>query len=180
MSLRDLLRNWLLGKPAPEAAATQTNAAPGEQTVVVLEAEVDDMQPEWIGYAGERALELGALDFYCTPVVMKKNRPGMLLTLLARSEEGGRFMEFLLAETTTLGVRQYSARRRVLERRWVTVETTWGPVRVKEAWSGGQRLNAAPEYEDCQAIARAGGVPLKQIYAAAVAAHQLLHTNKLY
>ncbi len=171
MTLRERLRDWLLGQRETEAGESAPEAA-GLESITVIEAEVDDSNPEWLGYAGERALELGALDFFYTPVVMKKNRPGALLTLLARPEDAERFMGLLLAETTTLGVRQYSARRRVLERRWAQVETPWGPVRVKEAWSGGQRLNSAPEYEDCRAIARGAGVPLKEVYAAALASHR--------
>ncbi len=170
MSWRDRIRDWLLARPQPTAEPEA--ADDGLETIAVLEAELDDCNPEWIGYAGERALEQGALDFFTTPAAMKKNRPGTLLTLLARPEDASRLMDLLLAETTTLGVRQTLARRRTLERRTVAVETPWGPVRVKEAWSGARRLNAAPEYEDCREIARRAEVPLKEVYAAAIAAHR--------
>ena len=133
------------------------------ETVTVIEANIDDMNPQLYGYFVERALQAGALDVFSTPAQMKKNRPGQLVTVLAPAETADRLVELLFQETTTLGVRLSQARRRCLDREWTTVETEFGPVRVKIARANGRLLNAAPEYEDCRRIAAERGVPLKRI-----------------
>ncbi len=138
------------------------------QMVAVIEANVDDMNPQLYGYFAERAFEAGALDVFSTPAQMKKNRPGLLLTVLAPPESAERLAALLLQETTTLGVRISEARRRCLERDWATVETAYGPVRIKLGREAGRVVNAAPEYEDCRRIAAERGVPLKQVFAEAL------------
>jgi uncharacterized protein (TIGR00299 family) protein len=137
--------------------------------VAVIEATVDDMNPQLYGYFTERALEAGALDVFSVAAQMKKNRPGQLVTVLAEPEAADRLIELIFRETTTLGVRLSEARRRTLEREWQTVETGFGPVRIKLARVNGRLLNAAPEYEDCRRIAREQGVPLKTVLAEALA-----------
>jgi len=144
------------------------HAAAAEETVAVIEANLDDMNPQLYGYFVERALEAGALDVFSTPAQMKKNRPGQLVTVLARPETAERLIGLLFEETTTIGVRVSEAGRRCLEREWVTVETAHGPVRIKLATAGGRVLNATPEYEDCRRIAAERGVPLKQVIAEAL------------
>ena len=139
-----------------------------EETVAVIEANLDDMNPQLYGYFVERALETGALDVFSTPAQMKKNRPGQLVTVLARPENAERLIGLLFEETTTIGVRVSEASRRCLEREWVTVETEFGPVRIKLARESGRLLNATPEYEDCRRIAAERGVPLKQVIAEAL------------
>ncbi len=143
------------------------DAGAGE-TIVVIEANVDDMNPQLYGYFAERALDAGALDVFSTPAQMKKNRPGQLITVLARPEAAEGLIELVLRETTTLGVRLSQSRRRVLDREWATVETSRGPVKIKIARENGRILNAAPEYEDCRRIASESGVPLKEIMAEAL------------
>ncbi|HVC00329.1 MAG TPA: nickel pincer cofactor biosynthesis protein LarC [Candidatus Dormibacteraeota bacterium] len=138
------------------------------ETVAVIEASIDDMNPQLYGYFAERALEAGALDVFSTPAQMKKNRPGQLVTVLARPEAADRLIDLLFLETTTLGVRISQALRRPLDREWVTVETAHGPVRMKIARASGRVLNAAPEYEDCRRIAAERGVPLKEVMAEAL------------
>ena len=139
----------------------------GRDDVVVIEANLDDMNPQIYGYFVERALEAGALDVFATPVQMKKNRPGQLLTVLCRPVDTDRLMDLIFRETTTIGARTYRANRRTLQRESVAVDTPLGTVRLKVSRSNGHVLNVAPEYEDCQRIAAERGVPLKQVLAEA-------------
>ncbi len=141
----------------------ETTAAREATTVSVIEANIDDASPEVLGYALERLLEAGALDVSLSPLVMKKNRPGSLLRIIARPEHREMLARMALEETTSLGVRIYSAERRVQERGTVEVETPHGKVRVKVSDSGG----FAPEYEDCKKLAHETGIPLKTILAEA-------------
>jgi uncharacterized protein (TIGR00299 family) protein len=142
----------------------------GEGAVVVLEANLDDATPQLIAWAIEALLAQGALDAWVVPVTMKKGRPGHLLGVLAPAPLRQKLVELLLRETPTLGVRAHPVERTVLGRRFETVHTPWGEVRVKLGLLGGEELNAAPEYEDCAKIAREKGVPLKQVLAAVAAA----------
>lgn len=132
-------------------------------TVAVIEANIDDSTPEVLGYAMERLLEAGALDVTLSPLTMKKNRPGTLLRVIAKPEDRESLARMAITETSTLGLRIYTAERRVEARSMIEVETSHGKVRVKVGASGG----FAPEYEDCRAIARRTGVPLKEIIAEA-------------
>ncbi len=138
------------------------------QAITVLEANLDDLSPQVFGYVMDRLLEEGALDVFGTPVQMKKSRPGMLLTVLARPEDATRLEKIVFAETTTLGVRRHEEQRRVLERRFETVATPWGDVRMKVANLNGTVSHYAPEYEDCRKIATERHVPLKQVMQEAV------------
>ncbi len=151
-----------VGEAAPRAASVR-----GEDTVTVIEANLDDMNPQIYGYFVERALQSGALDVFATPVQMKKNRPGQLLTVLCAPEAADRLVDLIFRETTTIGVRTYTARRRTLERESVPINTPLGVVRMKVSRLNGHILNAAPEYEDCQRLAAERGVPLKQVLAEA-------------
>ena len=135
-----------------------------EATLVsVLEANIDDSSPQVLGYALERLLDAGALDASLSPLQMKKNRPGALLRVIARPQDQERLADIVFAETSTLGLRIYSAERRVEERRVVEVETSFGKVRVKVSGHGA----FTPEYEDCRALALRTGTPLPKIVAAA-------------
>jgi pyridinium-3,5-bisthiocarboxylic acid mononucleotide nickel chelatase len=116
----------------------------------------------------ERALEQGALDAFGIPVQMKKNRPGMLMTVLCRTEDAPKLTQLLFAETSTLGVRHREERREILARKLVTVNTRWGDVRFKVASRNGTVTNCAPEYEDCRRIAAEHHVPLKTVMQEAV------------
>jgi pyridinium-3,5-bisthiocarboxylic acid mononucleotide nickel chelatase len=137
-------------------------------TVSVLEANIDDLNPQVFGYVMDRLLEAGALDVFGTPVLMKKNRPGMLLTVLARNKDAQRLTKIMFAETTTLGIRMREERREVLIRRAETVQTPWGEVRMKIGNLNGSVTNYAPEYEDCRRIASEHGVPLKSVMQEAI------------
>ena len=148
-----------------EAAETQLAAAPEipEDMITVLEANLDDLNPQLFGYVMERLLSEGALEVFGTPVQMKKNRPGMLLSVLSRPQDASRLAKQIFGETTTLGIRMRQERRLTLPRRTVTVHTTWGDVRMKVASLNGSIANYAPEYEDCRRIADRHKVPLKQV-----------------
>jgi len=135
--------------------------------VTVIETNLDDMSPQIYGYFAEKALAAGALDVFSTPVQMKKNRPGLLVTLLAESANVSPLIDLVFRETTTIGVRTYEARRKTLDRELVPVETPFGSVRMKISRMNGSVLNATPEYEDCQRIATERGIPLKQVLASA-------------
>jgi uncharacterized protein (TIGR00299 family) protein len=148
-------------------AAHEEAGFPVEE-ISVLEANVDDMTPQVFAYAMERVLEQGALDAFGTPVQMKKNRPGMLLTVLCRPEDRQRLTKTILAETTTLGVRMRREDRAALARRHVNVSTRWGQVRMKLANLNGTVSNYAPEYEDCRRIAAEQNIPLKNVMQEAI------------
>lgn len=143
---------------------------PGEYwgaPVTVIETNVDDMSPQIYGYFAERAMAAGALDVFSTPAQMKKNRPGLLVTILSEPEKVAALIDLVFRETTTIGVRTYEAQRKILEREVVSVATEFGDVHVKLSRMNGSLLNATPEYEDCQRIAAERGVPLKTVLAAA-------------
>jgi len=149
--------------------AAQMDALPARmEEITILEANVDDMTPQIFGYVMERALALGALDVFGTAVQMKKNRPGMLLTVLCPPEKKPALTRLIFAETTTLGVRMRQESRAVLARRHVNVHTQWGEVRMKLANLNGHVSNYAPEYEDCRRIAEARQVPLKTVMQEAI------------
>ena len=149
-------------------AATEAKPLDWERdTVTVIETNLDDINAEHLGHFVETALEAGALDVFHTSIQMKKNRPGVLLTVLCAEADADRFSEMILRETTALGVRRHAADRRKLRREVVTVETPLGQVRVKLGRLNGELVQAAPEYESCRAVAAKAGVPLKAVYAAA-------------
>jgi uncharacterized protein (TIGR00299 family) protein len=138
------------------------------ENITVLEANLDDLSPQVLAYAMERLLAEGALDVFSVPVQMKKSRPGALLTVLAKTEDAGRLTKTIFAETTTLGVRRREEQRQTLSRRWETVDTTWGTVRIKIANMNGSVSNYAPEYEDCRTLAEAQHVPLRTVMQEAI------------
>ena len=149
-------------------ASPTSNERIMNEKITVLEANLDDLSPQVLAYAMERLLAEGALDVFSVPVQMKKSRPGALLTVLAKMEDANRLTKLIFAETTTLGVRRREEQRQTLSRRWETVDTTWGPVRIKIANMNGSVSNYAPEYEDCRALAEAQHVPLRTVMQEAI------------
>jgi pyridinium-3,5-bisthiocarboxylic acid mononucleotide nickel chelatase len=145
---------------------------PEDGAVYRVEANIDDMSPELCEHVAEVIAAAGAVDVWWTPIAMKKSRPALLLSALAPPAALEAVLAAVFAETTSIGVRFDRVARRVLERELVTVDTAFGPIPVKVAGQGDRALNAAPEYEACRAAARAHQVPLKAVYAAAVAAWQ--------
>lgn len=138
-----------------------------EERLWMIETNVDDMSPQVFGHVMERALEMGALDCYFTPIQMKKDRPGVLLSVLCRIESKDKLSAMLFAETTTLGVRSYEVERRALDREIVRVETQYGPIDVKVGRLNGNVVNEMPEYEQCRAAALRARVPLRVVESAA-------------
>ena len=145
-----------------ETASTLATKTASE-TITVLEANLDDLNPQVFGYVMDRLLKEGALDAFGMPVQMKKNRPGTLLTVLCKPEDASKLTQLIFTETTTLGVRRRDEIRQTLARRWENVRTQWGEVRIKIASMNGTVTNYAPEYEDCRRIAAEHHVPLKTV-----------------
>ncbi len=136
-------------------------------TIAVLETNLDDISAELLGHFVERALAAGALDVFHTPIQMKKNRPGVLLTVLCPEADANKFAELILRETTAFGVRRTIAERRKLHRETVTVQTPHGPVAVKLGKLGGKIVQIAPEFESCKAAADKAGAPIRDVFEAA-------------
>lgn len=147
-----------------------------DERLWMLETNLDDASPQILGHVMDRVLELGALDCFFTPVQMKKNRPGVLLSVLCGRDEKEAVMKLLFMETTTLGVRSYEVTRRALERSVVRVETQYGPIDVKVAHLDGRVVNEMPEFEQCRQAAANANVPLKVVEEAA----RVAYGNKIY
>lgn len=135
-----------------------------------LECNLDDLTPEIVGALFQRAMESGALDVFTTAVQMKKHRPGVLLTVLCRLEDREPMLDLLFREGTSFGVRESVVERTVLERRMETVQTPYGPIQLKCGIWRGDIVTRAPEYEDCTAAAKKHGVPVRQVFEAAIKA----------
>jgi pyridinium-3,5-bisthiocarboxylic acid mononucleotide nickel chelatase len=156
----------MIGEPAANTMAGY------DEEVSVIEANLDDMNPQIYGYFLDRALAAGALDVYTTPVHMKKNRPGTLLTVLCKPRDANALTSLIFAETTTFGVRTTSAQRRILPREHVSVSTAFGDVRLKLSRVKGRILHVSPEFEDCRKLALEKNVPLQQVINEALRCYQ--------
>jgi uncharacterized protein (TIGR00299 family) protein len=150
----------------------------GRDDVIVIETNIDDYNPELYEYVMDRLFAAGARDVYFTPVHMKKNRPAVLLTVICSASDRDGLAGIILNETSAIGLRYYAAQRAVLPRETREVTTPYGTVRVKVARSADGHENLAPEYEDCKRLAQQGGVPIKLVYQAALAAAQVSNRNK--
>ncbi len=148
-----------------EAAGKSIGAA--DERLWMIETNMDDISPQILGHVMERAFDLGALDCFFTSVQMKKNRPGVLLSILCRDKERATLSELLFSETTTLGIRAYEVERRALERQIVTVETQYGSIDVKVGQLNGHIIKVMPEYDQCRQAARAANAPLRIVEEAA-------------
>jgi pyridinium-3,5-bisthiocarboxylic acid mononucleotide nickel chelatase len=134
-------------------------------TVTVLEANLDDMNPEWLGFLMDRLFDAGALDVVFYPAQMKKNRPGILVQVIGRPDQQDILMRVLFQESTTLGVRYRSSQRKVLERCFAEIESPWGKMKVKKIHLPDGSIHLYPEYEVCRKIALDTGTPLKEVYS---------------
>lgn len=176
-------RLWL-GVPASTAAPEQPAAASidpaGGQDggLVQLETNIDDMNPEWYAPVSRLLFEAGALDVWLTPIQMKKNRPGVLLGVLAHAQAESRLVDVILRETTTLGVRVHRVHRHEAARSVETVSTPYGEVRLKVKWVDGAFAGAKPEFDDCLALAQARQVSVRAVYEAALAASGAASGNR--
>jgi uncharacterized protein (TIGR00299 family) protein len=155
----------MIGEDQSSSAAEST--APVDERLWMIETNMDDISPQILGHVMERAFELGALDCYFTSVQMKKNRPGVLLSILCRTEDRSSLGDLLFSETTTFGIRSFEVERRALQREIVSVETQYGPIDVKVAKLNGHVVKAMPEYEQCREAARRANVALRLVEEAA-------------
>lgn len=167
LKIPNLLRVWI--------GESEEKREHEEDEVILIETNIDDMNPEFFGYTSEKLFEKGALDVFTTPIFMKKNRPGTLLSVLISPDTLNEMMSIIFAETTSLGIRLQRLERRKLPRELLTVETPFGNVRVKVSRVGEEIRNISPEYEDCKEIAANQRVPLPKVYEVAkTAARKLL------
>jgi pyridinium-3,5-bisthiocarboxylic acid mononucleotide nickel chelatase len=143
--------------------------------VWMLETNLDDVPAEVVGYCFDQLFAAGALDVFTTPIQMKKNRPGVLLSVLASESALAILEAILFRETETFGIRRYSVERHKLQREAVTVSTPWGPIRGKRGWREGGPSVFTPEYDDCARVARQHGVALREVYATVRRDHQTSH-----
>jgi uncharacterized protein (TIGR00299 family) protein len=148
----------------------EADAKAPSASVVVIESDIDDMNPQIFGVVMDTLLAQGALDVFYTSIQMKKNRPGILLTVVAPPDARERLTATIFRETTTIGVRYREMARECLDREEVTVQTPFGAVRVKIGLRNGEILNASPEFEDCARIARERSIPVKEVQALAIKA----------
>ncbi len=132
--------------------------------VMVLETNLDDVSPEVLGYSMEQLFAAGALDVFTVPIQMKKNRPGMLLTVICAPEKAAELEAILFRETGTFGIRKHTAERSKLQREAVSIETPWGLVKAKRGWRADGFEVLTPEYEDSARVARENSVPLREVY----------------
>lgn len=157
-----------------ETEARETSA---DETLLMIETNIDDMSPQLFSHVMDRAFDLGALDCYFTQTQMKKNRPAQLLSILCRPQDREKFLQLLFQETTTIGARSYEVRRRALQRETVRVETQFGPIDVKVAHINNE-LKAMPEFEQCRAAAVNAGVALREVQDVARAAYLRLRDSQ--
>ncbi len=142
----------------------QEQGAVNEETVVILESNLDDTNPEWLGFLMERLFEAGALDVVFSPGYMKKNRPAALVHVMARPHDKDQLMDILFSESTTLGVRFHYTQRRILERSSAEVDSPWGRMKVKKVLRPDGSFQLLPEFEECRRIAKEKGIPLRDLY----------------
>ena len=161
----NVLRATLLAEAAAAPAWTGAGTPAGE--LLVLETNLDDCNPEWLGTLTSDLLERGALDVWHTPVIMKKGRPGTLLSVLASAADASVLRETIFRSTTTFGIRFYAVQRELLDRRFETAHTPWGDVPVKIGTLRGEDITASPEHDACAVLARVNGITPRQVYDAA-------------
>jgi len=132
---------------------------------LLIECNIDDMNPEIYEHVSEKLFSAGAADVYLNNIIMKKGRPGIILSVICESEKAGRLREILFTETTTLGIRTIPFRKDTLSREFEIIETIFGPVKFKRSLFKGKEVSCKPESEECRRIARETGLPLKQVYS---------------
>jgi len=171
LAIPNILRLWI-GEAEFETAGNQATATQPEtssqQTVTVLETQIDDLNPQAIGYVMTTLLEAGALDVFTQAIGMKKSRPGVLLSVICAPDQVSRCEAILFRETTTLGIRRSQQQRTALSRRLQSVPTPYGNVRVKVASQAGTVVNVQPEYEDCAQLARQNQIPWREVHRLAL------------
>jgi uncharacterized protein (TIGR00299 family) protein len=144
-------------------AETEDSAESGHEALLI-ECNIDDMNPEFFDHISERLFNSGASDVFLTNIIMKKSRPGIIINVIIEKEFADTVKEILFSETTTLGVRSFPFRKDTLVRKFETIDTEWGKVEIKRSYYKGREVSCKPEYEDCKKIASENGIPVKQVY----------------
>ncbi|RCJ27015.1 TIGR00299 family protein [Nostoc minutum NIES-26] len=179
LPIPNILRFWL--GESPMQSVTNTADTSFIETISVLETQIDDLNPQAIGYVFEALFAAGALDVFTQPIGMKKSRPGILLTVICHPENLLNCEAVIFRETTTLGIRRTTQQRAILEREIQPVQTEYGEVRIKIAWQGRSQkkfvTNVQPEYEDCAELARKYNIPWREIQQLAIQSWYLKHKN---
>ena len=175
LAIPNILRLWIGDKMGTEAiAAARSQVKLKQETVTVLETQIDDLSPQGVAYTLEQLIAAGALDVFTQSIGMKKSRSGILLTVICRPELANTCKTIIFRETTTLGIRERNQQRSILNREIESVETQYGKVRVKIASWGKEKnkqiINVQPEYEDCATLARQHNLPWREISRRAIAA----------
>ncbi|MDZ4876388.1 MAG: Pyridinium-3,5-bisthiocarboxylic acid mononucleotide nickel insertion protein [Chroococcidiopsis cubana SAG 39.79] len=174
LPIPNILRLWLGVETLHDAPLQGSNTSPFLEAIAVLETQIDDLNPQAIGYVLEALLAAGALDVFTQSIGMKKSRPGILLTVICYPDKVTDLEAIVFRETTTLGIRHYTQQRLALQREIQSVTTDHGTVRVKIAWTGTaterQITNVQPEYEDCWQIARRHDLPWREVHRLALQA----------
>ena len=134
------------------------------EEMIMIEANIDDMNPELFEHVMEQLLEIGAADVFFTPVIMKKSRPAATISVLTNRESYDAVVEVLFIETTTFGVRSYVVSREILERETTIIKTLYGKASVKIGKRNGKQVQLSPEYDDCKKLARKQKIPIKKVY----------------
>jgi pyridinium-3,5-bisthiocarboxylic acid mononucleotide nickel chelatase len=181
LPIPNILRLWLGESTSLQSNFTDSDASPNLETISVLETQIDDLNPQAIGYVFEALFTAGAVDVFTQPIGMKKSRPGILLTVICHPENLLSCEAVLFRETTTLGIRRTTGQRAILQREIQQVETKYGQVRVKVAWRGQsqekQITNVQPEYEDCAELALKHNIPWREIQRLALHSWYLENQN---
>lgn len=180
LPMPNILRLWL-GESASIQSDAINTADSSIETISVLETQIDDLNPQAIGYVFEALFAAGALDVFTQPIGMKKSRPGILLTVICHPENLLNCEAVIFRETTTLGIRRTTQQRTILQREIQPVKTEYGEVRVKVGWQGRSQnklvTNVQPEYEDCAELARKHNIPWREIQQLALQSWYLKHKN---
>ncbi len=174
LPLPNILRIWL-GNTASDLTQKSTQSTT-PTPVTVLETQVDDLNPQAIGYLFETLFAAGALDVFTQAIGMKKSRPGVLITVICSPEKVADFEKILFRETSTLGIRQTTQQRTILDRTFHAVKTKYGSIQIKVAAQNGSIVNVQPEYEDCARIARETDLPWREVHRLALQAWHLTHS----
>ncbi len=184
LPIPNILQLWIgetVSNLERETGFESDRQSPHLETISVLETQIDDLSPQAIGYVFEALFAVGAVDVFTQPIGMKKSRPGVLLTVICHPEKLSACETVIFQETTTLGIRRFTQQRAILEREIQQVQTEYGLVRVKVAWSehlGKKTIqNVQPEYEDCAELARINQLPWREIHQIALNNYQLTINN---
>ncbi len=167
-SLNNINSEHLVSSAENSAPATHDTVLGFNDSIEIIETNVDDMSPEISGYVMDKLFEHGALDVFFVPILMKKGRPAIQINVLCPSNIRDLLIKVLLTETTTFGVRFYAADRVILNRDYVEINTQWGPVRAKRGYLNGDLIKTVPEYEDCRSLAEQNGVSLRSVFQEAL------------